>query len=146
MDYFHLLEVFASEVFTSHSMVRHERTAHYLSALAALSQALARKEQALAAGERIVGMLDRTADDGLKVFLEMQRQQAERDQEIAELELRGIDLWLNTMAGGFMGKDQLSDAVRLLADDVGGAAFDHVFSSDEELDAIITGFGAIRPP
>jgi len=146
MDYFHLLEAVASEVFASNAMARHNRTAHYLFALATLSQALARRQQSLSDIERYVDLLDRAPNDGMKSILENQLQQAERDRGLAELELRGIDLWINTLSGGFMGRDQLRQAVTALADDVGGVAFERLFSSDEELDAIITGLGALRPP
>lgn len=142
MDYFHLLEVVASEVFTSNAMARHDRTAQYLSALATLSQALARRQQALSEIDRYRDLLTRTDDDVLKSSFQILRQQAERDQELAELELRGIDLWVNTISGGFMSKDELSQALKGLADEVAGTAFDRIFSGEEAFDAIVAAMGA----
>lgn len=146
MDYFHLLEVVASEVFNSNAMARHSRTAHYLSALATLSQALARRQQALSEIETYCELLDRTQDENMRGFLETQRRQSVRDQEIAELELRGIDLWINALSGAFLGKAQLTQALKQLADDVAGAAFTQAFQSDEELDLLVAGLGAGHQP
>lgn len=141
MDYFHLLEVVASEVFSSNAMARHRRTAHYLSALATLSQALARRQLALAEIERYHELLDRTLDGDMQAALEIQQRESERDRELAELELRGIDLWLNALSGAFVGKDQLVQALKQFADNVAGAAFTRIFHTDEELDLLVSGLG-----
>lgn len=146
MDYFYLLEVFASEAFNSNAMARHSRTAQYLSALGTLSQALARRQQALAEIESYRDFIDRAMDEEMLGYFEIQRKQSMRDHELAELELRGIDLWINALSGAIVGKDQLIQALNKLADDVAGAAFSQAFQSDEELDLLVAGLGAVHQP
>lgn len=139
MDHFYLLEVVASEVFSSKAMARHERTAQYLSALATLAQALARQEQTLAEIEAVDRLLAATPQGERHDALALQRQRGERDRELAQLALRGIDLWINTLSGSFAGKEQLAQALQALAAEVDGGALGHTFPSDAEMDRMIAG-------
>lgn len=139
MTYFHLLEIVASEVFNSNAMAQHSRTAYYLSAVATISQALARRQRAVAEILLYSELLDRMSDENMKSILETQMRQSERDQELVELELRGIDLWTNTRSGALIGKDQVAEALNELAADVRGGRFSKTFLNDEEMDLLVGG-------
>ena len=137
MNYFYLLELIASEVFSSNSMESHSRTAQYLSALATFSQALSRRQQALSNVERYCKLLALTLDEKILADLGTQRRFAERDQGLAELELRGIGHWINTLSGSFVDKEQLSQALSELINDVASDAFAPTFLSDEEINGLV---------
>lgn len=139
MSHFYLLETIASEVFNSQAMAQHRRTAQLLAALAALSLALSRRQQALAEAEEIGAIMAQTADPQLRQALNRQRQQAHRDLALAELELRGLDLWINAQSGNVMGKAQLLEAIANLSEEVAQDSFAPIFPSEAALDTLLSG-------
>ncbi len=126
-------------------MAQHSRTAHFLSALATLSQALARRQEALAIIEQYRELLERTMDQDSRAKLVNQRQLLERNKELAELELGGIDLWINTMSGSIASKEQLSHALKAFTDTVAGKTFEQLLANDGDMDLIVAGIASGRP-
>ncbi len=136
MDHFRLLELIASEVFSSHAMQRHDRTAQFLSAVAVLSQALARRQSARSRIERSRDLLARTTDVNRANALQSELDRAQFEQDLAELELRAVAVPIHLLAGAHMEKSQVCDALRSLADEVNADAFPGAFPREEALDRL----------